>query len=144
MILSIVKAIKTLVLKLLATLKFQLLTLWYAFRDPECPIYIKIVVFVVICYGLSPIDLIPDFIPILGYVDELIILPILIRIVEVLMPTTIMTRAKTYAFSHLENKKPKPKVWVGVLIILGVWVFAVTLLAHLLVPMLQEYASLYR
>lgn len=141
--LSVVKVIKSKVLKLLAALKFQLITLWYAFSDPECPIYIKIIVFIVICYGFSPIDLIPDFIPILGYVDELIILPILIRIVEVLMPGTIMTRAKTHAFSHLEKKKPKPKVWVGVLIILSIWIFAVTLLAHLLVPMLQEYVSLH-
>lgn len=136
--LSVVKVIKSKVLKLLAALKFQLITLWYAFRDSECPIYLKIIVFVIICYGFSPIDLIPDFIPILGYVDELIILPILIRIVEVLMPVTIMTRAKAYAFSHLEKKTPNPKVWAGVLIVLGIWILAVTWLAHLLAPILQS------
>ncbi len=136
--LSVVKVIKSKVLKLLAALKFQLITLWYAFRDSECPIYLKIIVFVIICYGFSPIDLIPDFIPILGYVDELIILPILIRIVEVLMPVTIMTRAKAYAFSHLEKNPPNPKVWAGVLIVLGIWILAVTWLAHLLAPILQS------
>lgn len=142
--LRLAKVIKTKILKLLAELKFQLITLWYAFKDPECPIYVKIVVFIVVCYGLSPIDLIPDFVPILGYVDELIILPIMIRIVEILMPGAVMTRAKADAFVHLDKKKPKPKVWVGVLIILGIWMFAVILLAHLLVPMLQEYVSLHR
>lgn len=95
----------------------------------------------VVCYGLSPIDLIPDFVPILGYIDDLIILPILVRIVGVLIPRTIMLKAKTHAFSHIKKKKPKPKVWAGVLIMTSIWTYALILLAHLLVPTMQEFSS---
>ena len=136
--LGVAKIVKAKVLKLLAKIKFQLITLWYAFKDPECPIYIRATIFIVICYGFSPIDLIPDFIPILGYLDELVILPIFIGIVDALMPSNIMIRAKGQALTHLENKKSKPKVWIGILIIMSIWLLAATLLAPLLMPMLQE------
>lgn len=141
--LDVAKIIKSKILKLLYVIKFQLLTLWYAFKDPECPIYLRATIFIVICYGFSPIDLIPDFIPVIGYVDELIILPIFIKIVEVLMPGNVSTRAKAKASSHLENKKPKPRVWVGIVMILGIWLLVVTSLVHLLAPKLLDYVNLH-
>ena len=59
-------------------IKKDVMTLWFAYQNPECPIISKLLVGFIVLYALSPIDLIPDFIPILGYFDELIILPILI------------------------------------------------------------------
>jgi uncharacterized membrane protein YkvA (DUF1232 family) len=71
-------------------LKYNLSALYLAYKRKDVPIYAKIVVLITIGYALSPIDLIPDFIPIFGYLDDLIILPFLIYISLKLIPKEII------------------------------------------------------
>jgi uncharacterized membrane protein YkvA (DUF1232 family) len=61
-----------------SALKRQTLTLYYATRDARTPWYAKAVAGLIVAYAISPIDLIPDFIPVLGYLDELVLLPLAI------------------------------------------------------------------
>jgi uncharacterized membrane protein YkvA (DUF1232 family) len=71
-------------------LKTDTLTLYLAARDPRVPWYAKLLAAVIVAYALSPIDLIPDFIPILGYLDDLIIVPLGIALVLRMIPATIL------------------------------------------------------
>lgn len=56
-------------------IKRDSMTLWFAYRDPKTPLLVKLLCVCVVAYALSPIDLIPDFIPVLGYVDDALLLP---------------------------------------------------------------------
>jgi len=75
-------------------IKQQVMLLWFAYKHPECPFYVKALIGVIVIYALSPIDLIPDFIPILGYLDEAILLPILITLALQLIPQHVIDLAK--------------------------------------------------
>ena len=78
-------------------LKADVMTLWYAYQDPQCPSLSKLLVGFIVAYALSPIDLIPDFIPVIGYLDEMILLPILITIAIKTIPNQVFTTAKAKA-----------------------------------------------
>jgi len=67
----------------------ELVVLWRAFLAPETPIWIKGLMLLIPAYLLSPIDLIPDFIPILGWVDDAIIIPLLVSFIVSLLPRTV-------------------------------------------------------
>ena len=116
-------------------LKADVMTLWYAYQDPLCPLLSKLLVGFIVAYALSPIDLIPDFIPIIGYLDEMILLPILITIAIKTIPNQVFTTAKAKATEHLQRKNPKPHfkphLWLGALFILSIWVLIIW---HHLVP----------
>ena len=71
--------------------------LYLAYRDPRTPWYARVAAILVIAYALSPIDLIPDFIPVLGYLDDLIILPLGIFFAMKLIPAEIMVSAREKA-----------------------------------------------
>lgn len=75
-------------------LKQNITALTIAMKKKETPIYAKVIVGITIGYALSPIDLIPDFIPILGYIDDMIILPLLIWLSIQLIPLDIMEESK--------------------------------------------------
>jgi len=117
-------------------LKVDVLTLWYAYKNPQCPVVVKLLIGFIVLYALSPIDLIPDFIPIIGYVDEMILLPILVVIAIRLLPSAITQEAKAQAIAHIQEKTPKPKLWLGSLVILCIWILLITWLGHLLIPKL--------
>lgn len=78
-------------------IKRDAVALWLAARDPRVPCYAKVVAGAVAAYALSPIDLIPDFIPVLGYLDELIILPIGIVLAVKLVPAVLMAEFRAEA-----------------------------------------------
>jgi uncharacterized membrane protein YkvA (DUF1232 family) len=80
----------------LGDLKIELLAVWFAYRDPRTPWYAKIWAALVAGYAFSPIDLIPDFIPIIGYLDDAIIVPLGLIIAIKLIPKDVMadTRIK--------------------------------------------------
>ena len=73
------------------------MALWLAARDPRVPWYAKAVAGAVAAYALSPVDLIPDFIPVLGYMDELVILPLGIMLAVRLVPTALMAEFRAEA-----------------------------------------------
>lgn len=103
-------------------LKRDVIALWLAARDPRVPWYAKALSAAVAAYALSPIDLIPDVIPILGYLDDLLIVPLGIWAAVKLIPEPLMAdlRAKS-----LEQRKPTSKA--GLAAVLFIWLAAAAL-----------------
>lgn len=107
-------------------LKRDVVALWIAARDPRTPWFAKVAAGAVAAYALSPIDLIPDFIPILGYLDDLLIVPLGIMLVVKLIPAPLMLEYRAEAMS-----RDKPVSRVGLAFIVSVWVTASALLGWL-------------
>jgi uncharacterized membrane protein YkvA (DUF1232 family) len=105
--------------KSLRALKSELAALYLAYRDPRTPWYARVAAILVIAYALSPIDLIPDFIPVLGYLDDLVILPLGIFIAIKLIPAEIMASAREKA-AFAEQVLPTGTAW-GILIVILLW-----------------------
>ena len=93
--------------------------LYFAYKNPKLSILPKLLILITIGYALSPIDLIPDFIPILGYIDDLIIIPILITISLKLIPQNILDQSIVEA--NKSNLK-LPKNWIAASIIIFIWI----------------------
>jgi uncharacterized membrane protein YkvA (DUF1232 family) len=93
---------------------------WLATRDPRTPWAAKIVGLLIAAYALSPIDLIPDFIPILGLVDDAILIPLGVWLFEKLVPPALMAEHRAAA----EAASERPVTWAGILIIIAIWALA--------------------
>ena len=102
-------------------LKADLPALYLALKDKDTPIAAKLLAGITVAYALSPIDLIPDFIPVLGYLDDIILLPILIALTLKLIPVYIIERNRLSAESLWVNGKPKK--WYYALPIIAIWLF---------------------
>lgn len=102
-------------------LKRDVLVLWFALKNPETPLLAKVVGFITVAYALSPIDLIPDFVPILGYLDDIILMPILVWITLKLIPETVVCLSRNQAQEWLLINQSKPKSHFGLLLILTTW-----------------------
>ena len=102
-------------------LKRDVLVLWFALKDARTPLLAKAVAFVTVAYALSPIDLIPDFIPVLGYLDDIILIPILIWITLKFVPDDVMSQSRKQAQEWLAFNQSKPKSRFGLFIILALW-----------------------
>jgi uncharacterized membrane protein YkvA (DUF1232 family) len=107
-----------------AALKREGLVLWFASRDPRTPWYAKWLAVFIVAYALSPIDLIPDFIPVIGYLDEIILLPGAIWLVLKLMPVQVLLDARARTQAWLEAHRPKPRNWIAAAIIVLLWIVA--------------------
>lgn len=105
------------------SLKMNITSLFVLIKYPETPWYSKALGGMAVFYALSPIDLIPDFIPILGYLDDFIILPFLIFLAVKLTPSEIMERARKDAEGIWKNGKPKR--WYYGIPIVFIWIFIV-------------------
>jgi uncharacterized membrane protein YkvA (DUF1232 family) len=100
------------------TLKRDVLALYLAARDPRVPWYAKAVAACVAVYALSPIDLIPDFIPILGYLDDLVLVPLGIWVAIRLIPPPLLEEHRQAAMARHQLR---PSSWVGAALILSLW-----------------------
>lgn len=98
-------------------IKRDVLALYLAGRDPRVPWYAKVVALSTAAYALSPIDLIPDFIPVLGYLDDLIIVPLGILLAVRLMPPEVMQELRVQAQQRLMTGRPKSLVAAAVIIL---------------------------
>ncbi|HWI15062.1 MAG TPA: DUF1232 domain-containing protein [Burkholderiales bacterium] len=103
-------------------LKHQVVAVWFCTRHPRTPFIAKALAAAVVAYAFSPIDLIPDFIPVLGYVDELILLPLAITLVLKLIPEDVMAECRAQADAWLEQKGRKPRSYIGAALIVALWV----------------------
>lgn len=103
--------------------------LYFAIRDTRTHWYVKICAALIVAYALSPIDLIPDFIPILGYLDELLLLPLGISLVIKLVPDTVLIdcRAKVAAANG-----DKPRSIAGATVVVLVWLIVVLFVLDLI------------
>ena len=110
-----------------SALKRETLALWFALRHPRTPLAAKLVAALVVGYAASPIDLIPDFIPVLGVLDDVILLPLGIALCLKLIPPDVMEECRTQARESLE--RPRSYVaaavivalWIGIVILFGWW-----------------------
>ena len=104
-------------------LKYDLSALYLAYKRKDVPIPAKIIIVIAIGYALSPIDLIPDFIPILGYLDDLIIIPFLVAISIKLIPKSIMDECREQAKDMWKNGKPQK--WYFAIPIIMIWLLII-------------------
>ncbi len=116
-------------------LKIETATLYYAYKDPRTAWYAKTWAPIVVAYALSPIDLIPDFIPVLGYLDDLILVPLGIAVAIRLIPTEVYAECKRKA--EQESGHRKPANWIVGAIIIGIWTALAAIVLSLIVRRLK-------
>lgn len=99
-------------------IKSDIPALFFALKEKETPVVAKIMAGITVAYALSPIDLIPDFIPILGYLDDFILLPVLIALTVKLIPKAILERSRLKA-EEMSNKRLSKKWYYSIPVILS-------------------------
>jgi uncharacterized membrane protein YkvA (DUF1232 family) len=104
-----------------AALKRDVLALWYCYRDPRTPRAAKLLAMLIVGYALSPIDLIPDFIPVLGYLDDLILLPAAIYFTLKLIPAEVLQDSRAQAAAWLAQQRSKPVNRIAAVVIVLIW-----------------------
>lgn len=112
-------------------LKAETFALYLAARDPRTPWYAKLLVAGIVAYAISPIDLIPDFVPVLGYLDDLILIPIGIAFAIKLIPHSVLTECRARAQDTARNGRPVSRVagtvivliWIGLAALCVMWAY---------------------
>ena len=99
--------------------------LYLAARDRRTPWYAKLFAACVVAYAFSPIDLIPDFIPVLGYLDDVIIVPLGIVLALKMIPADVMAECR--AAAEADRPSSKPRNYVGAAAIVAIWLLAAAL-----------------
>ncbi len=102
-------------------LRRDAVALWFATRHPEVPWLAKVLGVIVVAYALSPIDLIPDFIPVLGLLDELILLPGLIWLAIRLIPPPLFEVCRAQADGWWASRQAKPVNYWGLAFVMLIW-----------------------
>jgi uncharacterized membrane protein YkvA (DUF1232 family) len=107
-------------------LKAETYAIYLAYRDPRVPWYARLFVACVVGYAFSPIDLVPDFIPILGYLDDLILVPVGIALALKMIPPAVMAECREKAQEVMAQGKPVNRTAAAVIIaiwlLLAAWV----------------------
>ena len=109
-----------------ASLKRDIPAVYLALRSKRTPVAAKLLAGITLVLALSPIDLIPDFIPVLGYLDDVLLLPGLIALTVKLIPPEILADCRRQAEGMWQNGRPKK--WYYVLPIAGVWILLLWLI----------------
>lgn len=112
-------------------LKAEVFALYLAARHPETPWYAKLLVAAIVAYAFSPIDLIPDFVPILGYLDDLVLIPIGIALAIKMIPPSVLAECRARAQGVMLNGKPVNRIagavigviWVTLAALCIVWAY---------------------
>ena len=114
--------------KLARGLKADTYALYLACKHPSTPWAARVVGACVVAYALSPVDLIPDWIPGIGYVDDLVLLPIGVAIVVRMIPAEVMAECRREAKRRIGELKPK--LWAAAAVIVAIWLAAIVLVAR--------------
>lgn len=101
-------------------LKVEVYALYLAYQDPRVSWAARIFTACVVAYAFSPIDLIPDFIPVIGYLDDLILIPLGVKIALSMIPAEVMAESRVQAQEMI--RQGKPVNWVAAVLIVLVWV----------------------
>jgi uncharacterized membrane protein YkvA (DUF1232 family) len=107
-------------------LKEDIYTLYLASSDPRVPLEAKVIILITVAYAFSPIDFIPDFIPILGYLDDLLIVPLGIWLAIKLMPHEVLVEYREKAKQQMLQRKPNYVMAVVIIIawlLIGYWLY---------------------
>lgn len=111
-------------------LKCNLSALYLAYKRKDVSIYAKFIIIIAIVYALSPIDLIPDFIPILGYLDDILILSFLIALSLKLIPKEIIDECRQQTKDLWKDGKPKK--WYYAIPIVMIWLFIISIILKII------------
>lgn len=114
-------------------LKAETLALYLAARDPRTPWYAKLLAAGIVAYAFSPVDLIPDFVPVLGYLDDLILIPMGVALAIRLVPHSVMAECRLRAQETIQNGKPVNRIagavivviWISLAALCAIWVYRV-------------------
>ena len=112
-------------------LKIEIYALYLAYRDPRVPWYAKAFVALVVGYAFSPIDLIPDFIPVLGYLDDLVLIPLGVAVALKMIPEKIMEDCRIRSKEVMSKKKPIN--WKAAVVIICIWLMLIVMTIALVV-----------
>ncbi|MBU1749932.1 MAG: DUF1232 domain-containing protein [Chloroflexi bacterium] len=116
-------------------LKVETYALYLAYRDPRVPWVAKLFAAGVVGYAFSPIDLIPDFIPVLGYLDDLVIVPLGIALAFKMIPGPVLDECRERARETLSQDQPTN--WVAAGVIVAMWLLAIALVVVVLVQVFR-------
>lgn len=106
-------------------LKVWTYALYLAYRDPRVPWYARLFALVVVGYAFSPIDLIPDFIPVLGYLDDLVLVPAGIGLAIRMIPPEVLAECRERSAEVMAQGKPTN--WAAAVVIVGIWLLLAAL-----------------
>lgn len=112
-------------------LKTDIPALFLTLRDKDTPILAKVFAGITVAYALSPVDLVPDFIPVLGYLDDVILLPMLVALTIKFVPKDVLERNRKQAEGLWDNGKPKK--WYYAIPIMLIWVLIIALIVKAIV-----------
>jgi uncharacterized membrane protein YkvA (DUF1232 family) len=112
-------------------LKREIHAMWLAYRDPRVPWYARVLAACVVGYAFSPIDLIPDPIPVLGYLDDLVLIPLGVLLARRLIPEEVLIECREKAQAAMSGSKPTN--WVAAAIIIAIWLVLAAWVISLLV-----------
>jgi len=119
-------------------LKSETYALFLAYRDRRTPWYARLFAACVVAYALSPVDLIPDFIPVLGYVDDLILIPLGMALALRMIPAEVMAESRLRAREQLVQGRPLS--WTAAAIIVAIWLLLAVLALVLVVGAIKSSA----
>lgn len=124
----------SIIMKRAKKMKKEIGALYFAYKRPDVPIYAKLISILVVGYALSPIDLIPDFIPFFGYLDDLIIVPLGVALAIKLIPRDIMNECRQQS----ENvfKYGKPRKWITRVIIIFI---CIIIISYILIKIIHSF-----
>jgi uncharacterized membrane protein YkvA (DUF1232 family) len=110
-------------------LKREVFALYFACRDPRVPWYAKALAACVVAYAFSPVDLIPDPVPVLGYLDDLVLIPLGVLAVRWMIPVAVLAECRARA----DRLSEKPTSWVAAAVIVLIWIFLAVATAYWLI-----------
>jgi uncharacterized membrane protein YkvA (DUF1232 family) len=117
-------------------LQAEVHTLLIALRDPRTPWYARSLIVLITAYALSPIDLIPDFIPVLGYLDDLILVPAGIALAVRMIPPQVMADSRSIAQQAGDSGKGMGLVGAGFIVL--IWILAIIVITSFIFQLLKE------
>lgn len=109
----------------------EVYAVYVAYRDPRVPWYARLFAACVVAYAFSPIDLIPDPIPLLGYVDDLILIPIGIKLALAMIPPEVMAESREKAQAIMRQGKPVNRA--AAVVIVAIWLAVATMMIVIMV-----------
>lgn len=117
-------------------LKAEVYALYLAYRDPRVPWYARLFAAGVVAYAFSPIDLIPDFIPVIGFLDDLILVPLGILLALRMIPPPVMAECRQRAAETL--REGRPTNWLAAGVIIAIWIALAALAVALALRLLSH------
>jgi len=109
-------------------LRTEVHALYLAYRDPRVPLYARIFAACVVGYAFSPIDLIPDPIPVLGYLDDLVLIPLGVALAIRMIPDPVLSECREKARWAADDKKPTNRVAAAIIVVIWLLLAALTIL----------------